>query len=179
MKLTSGGGQADGDGGEDGDAQMAGPTVTSERHFPPIQCDFSTEEDMHALLAFEKKARVSAFGKELLALPCMGAELELRAKVVDATFLMHHANYEKLRNLAEDSPAEYDDLVRKHAEKAEVNADEDNIERVVAIVPRTTGILPNLRPDATFASQSVYELPSQLIRAMMAAFPDEEQFTFD
>ena len=55
MKLTSGGGQADGDVGEDGDAQVAGPTVTSERHFPPIQWDFSTDEDMQALLAFEKK----------------------------------------------------------------------------------------------------------------------------
>ena len=46
MKLTNGGGQADGDVGEDGDAQVAGPTFISERHFPPIQWDFSTEEDM-------------------------------------------------------------------------------------------------------------------------------------
>ena len=37
MKLTSGGGQGDGDVGEDGDAQVTGPTITSERHFPPIQ----------------------------------------------------------------------------------------------------------------------------------------------
>ena len=122
----------------------------------------------------KKKGRVSAFGKELLALPCMGTELEVRANVVDTTFIEHHANYEGLRNLAEDSRAEYDDLVRMHADKAEINADEDNIELAVAIVPRTTGLLPNLPPDATFASQTVYELPSQFIRAMVAAFPQDE-----
>ena len=55
MKLTSGGGQGDGDVGEDGDAQVAGPTITSERHSPPIQWEFSTDEDMQALLAFENK----------------------------------------------------------------------------------------------------------------------------
>ena len=108
----------------------------------------------------------------------MGADVELLAKDVDSTFLRHHAKYEELRNLAEDSRAEYDDLVRQHAEKAEVNADEDNIEAAV-IVPRTTGILPNLPPDATWEKQAVYERPSELIRAMVAAFPDEEQLTFD
>ena len=172
-------GQADGDVGEDGDAQVAGPTITSERHFPPIQWEFSTDEDMQALLAFEKKGRVSAFGKGLLALRCMGTEVEVRANAVDSIFIKHHANYKELRNLAEVSRAEYDDLVRMHADKAEINPDEENIELAVANVPRTTGLLPNLPPGATFASQTVYDLPSQFIRAMVAAFPQDEQLTFD
>ena len=57
MKLAIGGGQGDGDLGEDGDAQVAGPTINSERHFPPIQWEISSDVDMQALLAFERKKR--------------------------------------------------------------------------------------------------------------------------
>ena len=180
QKLTSGGGQGDGDVGEDGDAQVAGPLITSERHFPPIQCDFSNAEDMKALLAFEKRARVTAFGKEFLNLLCMDTAIDLPAHTTHYAFnVEQQRHYDELRNLAEDSRAEYDDLVRNHASKTEVNAEEDNIELGIAAAPRTAGPLPNLLPDATFATQMVYEFPSQFIRDLVAAFPPEEKLTRD
>lgn len=117
--------------------------------------------------------------KNILALLCMGTELEIETNVFDIrflnhTFLNHHANYKKLWNLAEDIRAEDDDLLPKHAFKTEVNADECNIEFVFASVTRTTRFIFNLPPDGTFATQTFQEWPSQFIRATVAAFPEEE-----
>lgn len=171
QKFTSGGGQDSGDVDEDGDAQVAGPTITLERHFPPILWDFSSEEDMPACLAFEKRSRLITFSKGLLKLRCMDTALENPKIAMRAIYVEQKRNYEELHNLAEDNRAEYDALVRHHTDKAETNAKENNIEFGVAISTRTTGLLPNLHPDATFAAQTGYEFPNQFIRDLLAAIP--------
>ena len=180
MTITSGGGHDDGEAGEDGDVQIAGPTVKTSRVYPPIPWNFSTDEEMKSLLAFENRGRLTAFGKDLLSLPSMAKDVEFTRDAVQAKMLDQSGNYAQLRQLAaKRDRTEYEALIEDHAEKLKINVDEDNIEDAAPVPIPTTCILPNLPPDATFATQTVYEFPNQFISALVAQLPEDQKLTRD
>ena len=69
LRATTGGGEAGSAEADDSAVPVEGCVKTSATQFPPLPWGFSDLDEMNAILAFEKRARSSAFSKELLALP--------------------------------------------------------------------------------------------------------------
>ena len=104
MRVTTGGGAGDGCAVDaDGDENQGASADMCVRQFPPVPWGFLSAEELHTLLQFEKRARVSAYGKELLALPCMHRDSDTDIRLAEEHRL-------DMRNAAARTNACYDTL---------------------------------------------------------------------
>ena len=179
--ATTGGGFNAGEAANDAaEAPGSGPTAPKTGAFIPIPRNFDDIE-MQKLLAYGYKPRLSAFAKELLALPSFSqAEtLQPSADECQRKAALHARDmepYAKLRIAALDDHFE---LREKQEAALEISKEEDNIERAPAAVSSVAHGIPGLAPDATFKRQTVYATPSALVRALIRALPPKERLTRD
>ena len=173
MKMTSGGGAVDDFDGDEHDACTTGAGGTPVHMFPPVRFDFSSQEEMLALMKFEKKGRVAPLAKDLLALPFMSGEIN-----VDADSPNNDLHRDLAYAVLAEQPIDvHQELIDKQTRGLEINTDEAHIELPDDKIKQPKVL--DFPDDVSFATQNVYETPSQLIRAMVAALPATQTLTRD
>ena len=173
IKMTSGGGTVDDFDGDEHDAYTESAGAAPVHMFPPVRWDFSSQEEMLALMKFEKKGRIAPLAKDLLALLFMSGEINADA-VLPNNILHRDLAYTAL---AEQTIAVHQELIDKQTRGLEINTDEADIEQSDDQVKQPK--LFDFPDDVCFATQNVYETPSQLIRAMVEALPATQTLTRD
>ena len=141
--------------------------------FPPVPWDFSSQSDMLALMKFEMKQRLAPLAKDLLALPFMSGEIN--AAAASPNHVLHRDL--AYAALAEQTIAVHQELIDKQTRGLEINTDEADIEHSDGQMEPAKML--DFADDVSFATQNVYETPSQLIRAMVTALPATQTLTRD
>ena len=134
---------------------------------------------MDELLAFEKRARVSAFSRELLDLPCMCTANDPEPSAEEKTWSGYcgESFRRKFALLTTASIDQHQALIASQTTQLEINTDEANIEEAATPILKTPPL--GFPTGTSFASQNVYSKPSAFIRALIEALPDGETLTRD
>ncbi|HIE68667.1 MAG TPA: hypothetical protein EYP98_00100, partial [Planctomycetes bacterium] len=179
VRATSGGGEAEGDDEALApDAPGDGPRPTTS-YFEPMPWDISPKE-MREVLDFGHRLRLTAFAKELLALPCMQRVAGPPHEGLDNAAPAWGAQWRRACRAMEDCTDQGQlRLAELQAERLTVNPREDDMDLEGDEEDGAPPAAASAAPPASFANQDVYATPGAYIRSVVDALPAEEKLTWD
>ena len=178
IQATTGGGEPGEDAGEVEPATE--PPKAVQTYFEPLPWSITSEEEMVRLLNFGHRVRLTAFAKELLALPCMQAGTSCDGSPPAETLERAAVWRDEYAQVATADESEVIDILELQATR--LGANHDDAELDVSRPEGGEGLdpPPNIAaPPAAFGPQEVYRTPSAYVAALIAVLPSDQRLTRD